>query len=336
MSFSRKSSTTSHGNSRDLVDLRRPRRDPLAGERAHEVADLPLLVGQRIPRARRDESYGPDRAVILENGVDPDAGAAAADGARAWRSRATGSPAASATHETALADARARRSRRAAASCRGCTTPTCTSRRGRSRSARCGLDGCRVARRGARAGRARRRRAPDGPLAARLRLAERRLVADASSRRGQDLDARHRRRPAALIAKDYHSLWLNSAALALADGDLEVAGGVVERDERGEPTGVLREECGLARSATATSTDSDDEYVEAMRAGVELAAPAASRRSTTRTAGSARSRLWQRLAERGGARRSASGSRSRTSSSSARGGGAALAASATTSCASAT
>ena len=45
-----------------------------------------------------------------------------------------------------------------------------------------------------------------------------------------------------MISKDYHSLWLNSAALALADGDLEVAGGVVERDERGEPTGVLREE----------------------------------------------------------------------------------------------
>jgi len=46
--------------------------------------------------------------------------------------------------------------------------------------------------------------------------------------------------PAALMARDYHSLWLNSAALAQANGDLEVAGGVVERDERGEPTGVLR------------------------------------------------------------------------------------------------
>ena len=49
--------------------------------------------------------------------------------------------------------------------------------------------------------------------------------------------------PAALMARDYHSLWLNSAALACANGDLEVAGGVVERDARGEPTGVLREEC---------------------------------------------------------------------------------------------
>ena len=49
--------------------------------------------------------------------------------------------------------------------------------------------------------------------------------------------------PAALISKDYHSIWLNSAALARANGDLQVPGGVVERDARGEPTGVLREEC---------------------------------------------------------------------------------------------
>src|SRR5687768_8810371 len=48
--------------------------------------------------------------------------------------------------------------------------------------------------------------------------------------------------PALLISKDYHSVWLNSAALAAAGGDLDVDGGVVERDERGEPTGVLREE----------------------------------------------------------------------------------------------
>src|SRR5438876_9208860 len=48
--------------------------------------------------------------------------------------------------------------------------------------------------------------------------------------------------PSALMARDYHSLWLNSAALARANGDLEVPGGVVEMDERGEPTGVLREE----------------------------------------------------------------------------------------------
>ena len=38
--------------------------------------------------------------------------------------------------------------------------------------------------------------------------------------------------PVALMARDYHSLWLNSAALAEADGDLEVEGGVVELDEQ--------------------------------------------------------------------------------------------------------
>jgi predicted amidohydrolase YtcJ len=48
--------------------------------------------------------------------------------------------------------------------------------------------------------------------------------------------------PVALMSRDGHSLWLNSAALASANGDLSVPGGVVETDARGEPTGVLREE----------------------------------------------------------------------------------------------
>src|SRR5947208_1327539 len=59
----------------------------------------------------------------------------------------------------------------------------------------------------------------------------------------EDLDRVSGDVPVALMAKDYHSLWLNSAALAQADADLQVPGGVVECDERGEPTGVLREEC---------------------------------------------------------------------------------------------
>src|SRR5262249_626731 len=58
----------------------------------------------------------------------------------------------------------------------------------------------------------------------------------------QALDEVEPERPAMLISKDYHALWLNSAALALAGGDLEVEGGVVVRDESGEPTGVLYEE----------------------------------------------------------------------------------------------
>jgi len=85
----------------------------------------------------------------------------------------------------------------------------------------------------------------------------------------QDLDA-ITDRPAALIAKDYHSLWLNSSALALAGGDLEVEGGVVERDTNGEPTGVLREEAAW-RFKERYLRIPDAEYVDAMRAGVKLA-----------------------------------------------------------------
>jgi predicted amidohydrolase YtcJ len=47
--------------------------------------------------------------------------------------------------------------------------------------------------------------------------------------------------PAIFFSKDYHSAWLNSAALAAAAGEREVEGGVVERDAQGDPTGVLRE-----------------------------------------------------------------------------------------------
>jgi predicted amidohydrolase YtcJ len=76
--------------------------------------------------------------------------------------------------------------------------------------------------------------------------------------------------PAILISKDYHSVWLNSAALAAAGGDLDVEGGVVERDERGEPTGVLREESAW-RFRDRYVVTTQDEWVEATRAGVRLA-----------------------------------------------------------------
>src|SRR4051812_25639655 len=47
--------------------------------------------------------------------------------------------------------------------------------------------------------------------------------------------------PVALMSRDYHSLWVSSAGLARADGDLRQPGGVVERGDDGEPNGVLRE-----------------------------------------------------------------------------------------------
>src|SRR5215217_878054 len=76
--------------------------------------------------------------------------------------------------------------------------------------------------------------------------------------------------PTILTARDSHSCWLNSAALALADGDLAVPGGVVEVDSRGEPTGVLREEsCWHFRDRHAAATLA--EMVEASRAGMRVA-----------------------------------------------------------------
>jgi predicted amidohydrolase YtcJ len=76
--------------------------------------------------------------------------------------------------------------------------------------------------------------------------------------------------PVALMARDSHSVWLSSAALARANGDLHVPGGVVETDERGEPTGVLREESCWHFRDTYIET-ADEEYVEAMRSALRLA-----------------------------------------------------------------
>ncbi len=76
--------------------------------------------------------------------------------------------------------------------------------------------------------------------------------------------------PTALMARDYHSLWLNSAALARANGDLEVDGGVVVRDANGDPTGVLREECAWHFRETHVRP-TEDEMVDASREGVRIA-----------------------------------------------------------------
>ena len=86
----------------------------------------------------------------------------------------------------------------------------------------------------------------------------------------EDLDRVTGDRPAALMARDYHSLWLNSAALARANGDLETPGGVVERDARGEPTGVLREECAWHFRDTYVRP-TEDEMVAASREGIRIA-----------------------------------------------------------------
>src|SRR5215212_9653528 len=109
-----------------------------------------------------------------------------------------------------------------------------------------------------------------------------------------ELDAIAPDRPVALMARDSHSVWLNSAALARANGDLLVPGGVVELDERGEPTGVLREEsCWQFRDRYIETTD--DEYVEAMRAVVKLAASRGVTAVHDKDGWLGALRFWQRL-----------------------------------------
>ena len=76
--------------------------------------------------------------------------------------------------------------------------------------------------------------------------------------------------PAALWSKDYHSLWLNSAGLARAGGDLDEPGGVVERNADGRPTGILREESAW-RFRDRYVTVTEEEWVEATREGIRVA-----------------------------------------------------------------
>jgi predicted amidohydrolase YtcJ len=102
--------------------------------------------------------------------------------------------------------------------------------------------------------------------------------------------------PTALMARDYHSLWLNSAALAAADGDLAVKGGVVELDERGEPTGVLREESAW-HFRDRYLLASDDEFVDAMRDGLKVATSRGVTAVHDKDGWLGAPRFWQRLAD---------------------------------------
>jgi predicted amidohydrolase YtcJ len=113
-----------------------------------------------------------------------------------------------------------------------------------------------------------------------------------------DLDAVSGETPAAMIAKDYHSIWLNTSALALADGDLEVDGGVVERGADGEPTGVLREEAAW-RFKDRYMVWPDDEYLDAMRAGIRLANSRGVTAVHDKDGWLGALRLWRQLEERG-------------------------------------
>src|SRR5215218_2509631 len=77
--------------------------------------------------------------------------------------------------------------------------------------------------------------------------------------------------PVVLTSRDYHTLWVNSAGLARAGGDLEADGGVVKRDERGEPTGLLRENAAW-RFRDLHAMPTPRELLEASREGLRIAA----------------------------------------------------------------
>jgi predicted amidohydrolase YtcJ len=79
--------------------------------------------------------------------------------------------------------------------------------------------------------------------------------------------------PAAVISKDFHAIWLNSAGIGKTGGDLrkyDVHGGVVELGPDGEPTGLIREESAW-RFKKEHLELSDDEYLQALREGLKVA-----------------------------------------------------------------
>src|SRR3954462_13124161 len=114
----------------------------------------------------------------------------------------------------------------------------------------------------------------------------------------QALDEVEPERPAMLISKDYHALWLNSAALSLAGDDLEVEGGVDVRDGSGEPTGVLYEEAAWRFKRRFVQVP-DEEYVEAMREGVRVAASRGVTALHDKGGWLGAIGLWQRLEQQG-------------------------------------
>ncbi len=78
-----------------------------------------------------------------------------------------------------------------------------------------------------------------------------------------ELDPVSHGHPAALRSRDGHSRWLNSRAIELADiraGTPVPAGGVVEVDARGEPTGVLMENANALVDRVLPQPDADEMY----------------------------------------------------------------------------
>ena len=130
-------------------------------------------------------------------------------------------------------------------------------------------------------------------------LARRQVRLEGTRSVGEALDRICPDVPVALMAKDYHSLWLNSAALARAHGDLLVPGGVVELDTRGEPTGILREESAW-RFRDAYARPTEGELVDATRDGIRVANARGVTAVHDKDGWLGALRVWQRLRDEGG------------------------------------
>jgi len=83
----------------------------------------------------------------------------------------------------------------------------------------------------------------------------------------RELDRVSHGHPAALRSRDGHSRWLNSRAMELAGiarGALTPAGGVIETDGGGEPTGVLKENANALVDRVLPQPDAAERYENAL------------------------------------------------------------------------
>jgi predicted amidohydrolase YtcJ len=116
----------------------------------------------------------------------------------------------------------------------------------------------------------------------------------------QDLDRAAGNRPAYLVRKDGHSAWVSSAAMKQAGIDRSTddpPGGVIDRDEQGEATGILRETAMQLVAAIvprATDTDLDAAMARSLAALARLGLTSLHSMDTARGFGS-----FQRIHARG-------------------------------------
>lgn len=112
------------------------------------------------------------------------------------------------------------------------------------------------------------------------------------------LDAATGAVPAALWSKDMHTFWLNSAGIARAAADLVADGDTVEVDDRGRPTGILRETAAW-RFRERQLDVSVDEYADAVIDGIGVAHSRGVTAVHDKDGWIGAPEIWRRVRERG-------------------------------------